>query len=135
MLDGLQNFLGFLDQNWMSILVIIGLIVGIIKKTKDYFSKSDEEKIEIVKRHIQEIMLKLITDAECDYESLKQSGSIKRAQVIKKIFEEYPILSKVADQDALIKWLDEMIDDSLVVLREIVENNGGSITANGSSVE
>ena len=44
-LTGLQNFLNIINDNWTTILVCAGLIVGIVKKTQDYLSKSDDEKI------------------------------------------------------------------------------------------
>ena len=69
--------------------------------------KSDEEKIDIAQKQIRETMLKLITDAEQDYDEWKLAGSIKRAQVIDKIFANYPILSKVTDQKESIKWIDD----------------------------
>lgn len=122
-LDGIKNFLEFVNQNWTSIAVVIGLAIAVTKKVIDYFSKSDEEKIEIAKKQIRETILKLITEAEQDYDEWKLAGSIKRAQVIDEIFANYPILSKVTDQKELIKWIDDAIDDSLVTLRKIVEEN------------
>lgn len=122
-LDGIKNFLEFVNSNWTSIAVVIGLAIAVTKKVVAYFSKSDEEKIEIAKNQIRETMLKLITDAEQDYEEWKLAGSIKRAQVIDEIFANYPILSKVTDQKELIAWIDDAIDDSLVTLRKIVEEN------------
>lgn len=122
-LDGIQTFLQFINDNWTSILVIIGLVIGLVIKVKDYLTKSTEEKIEIAKKQIQQMILKLISDAEEDYEEWNKAGSIKRAQVIEKLFEEFPILSKVVDQEALIAWIDELIDESLKTLRDIVEEN------------
>ena len=122
-LDGVKNFLELVNENWTTIIVIIGLVIAITKKAITYFNKSDEEKIAIAKKQIQETMLKLITDAEQDYEEWKQAGSIKRAQVIDELFANYPILSKVTNQEDLIKWIDDVIDESLITLREIVENN------------
>ena len=122
-LDGIRNFLELVNENWTTIIVIIGLVIAITKKSIAYFSKSDEEKIAIAKKQIQETMLKLITDAEENYDEWKQAGYIKRAQVIDELFANYPILSKVANQEDLIKWIDDVIDESLITLREIVENN------------
>ena len=122
-LDGIRNFLELENENWTTIIVIIGLVIAITKKGIVYFNKSDEEKIAIAKKQIQETMLKLITDAEENYDEWKQAGSIKRAQVIDELFANYPILSKVANQEDLIKWIDDVIDESLITLREIVENN------------
>ena len=122
-LDGIKNFLELVNENWTTIVVIIGLVIAITKNAITYFGKSDEEKIAIAKKQIQETMLKLISDAEQDYDEWKQAGSIKRAQVIDKLFANYPILSKVTNQEDLIKWIDDVIDESLITLREIVENN------------
>lgn len=123
MLNGIQNFLSIINNNWTTIIVIIGLIIAIVKKAKDYLSKSDEEKIAIAKAQISETMLKLITDAEIDYEDWNKAGSIKRSQVIKEIFNEYPILSKVANQDEIITYIDYMIDSSLRELRKTIDEN------------
>ena len=122
-MQGVQNFLQFLYDNWITILVCIGLIVGIVEKTINFFSKSNEEQVEIVKSQLQETILKMISDAECDWDEWDSAGSIKRSQVITEIYEKYPILSKVKDQDSLIKWIDEQIDNSLVTLRKIIKDN------------
>ena len=122
-MEGLQKFLQILNDNWTSILVCAGLIVGIVKKTQDYMSKSQEEKIELAKKQIQTTILKMISDAEVDWQEWSTAGSIKRSQVIKQIYDEYPILTKVVDQDALIKYIDEQIDGALDTLREIVKTN------------
>lgn len=122
-MEGLQKFLQLLNDNWTSILVCIGLVIGIVKKTRDYMSKSQDEKIEIAKKQIQTTILKMISDAEVDWQEWSKAGSIKRSQVIKQIYEEYPVLSKVVDQKALIEWIDEQINSALDTLREIVKTN------------
>lgn len=120
-LQGIKNFLMFVNDNWTMIAVIIALVIAIAKKAKDFFSKSDEEKIAIAKQQIKETVLKLITEAEVDYYEWVQAGAIKRSQVINQIFEMYPILSKVTNQEELIAWIDKVIDESLEVMREIFE--------------
>ena len=125
-LTGLQNFLNIINDNWTTILVCAGLIVGIVKKTQDYLTKSDDEKIEIAKAQIKQVILKKISDAEVDYEEWSKAGSIKRSQVIAEIYKEYPILSKVVDQTDLIKYIDDAIDDALVELREVIKSNKAS---------
>lgn len=122
-MEGLQKFLQLMNDNWTSILVCVGLVIGIVKKTRDYMSKSQDEKIDIAKKQIQTTILKMISDAEVDWQEWSKAGSIKRAQVIKQIYEEYPILSKVVDQEALIEWIDKQIDSALDTLREIVKTN------------
>lgn len=120
-LDGIQNFLLFINDNWTSIIVISGLAIAIAKRVKDYFSKSDEEKIAIAKAQIHEMILKLISDAEADYENWNKAGSIKRSQVMKEIFTQYPILSKVVNQEYFMQWLDHEIDNALATLEDIVK--------------
>lgn len=121
---GIQNFLQFIEENWVSILVCIGLIVSIVRKTINFFSMPSDEQIQLVKTQIHQIMLKLITDAEVDYEEWDKAGSIKRSQVIGQIYKEYPILSKIVNQSELIEWIDNEINVSLKTLREIIKQNG-----------
>lgn len=125
-LTGLQNFLNIINDNWTTILVCAGLIVGIVKKTQGYLSKSDDEKIKIAKAQIKQVILKKISDAEVDYEEWNKAGSIKRSQVIAEIYREYPILSKVVDQTELTKYIDDAIDDALVELRKVIDSNKAS---------
>lgn len=122
-LDGIQNFLTFINDNWTSIVVILALIASISKKVKVYLSKSDEEKIAIVKRQICESILKMVSDAEEYYYDWSKAGSIKRSQVIEEIFIKYPVLSKVVNQTELIEWIDNEIDNALETLRKVIEEN------------
>ena len=108
---GIQNFLEIVNENWVSILVCIGLIIGIIEKVNAFFQKSNEDQIEIAKTQIQQTMLKLITSAEIDFDKWNESGSIKRSQVIEEIFRKYPILSKATNQNDVINWLDSQINE------------------------
>lgn len=121
-LNGAKNFLQMINDNWTTILVIAGLIVTIAKKIKDWAAKSEEEKIAIAKEQISNTILKMITDAENNTEWVK-AGQIKRAEVIDMIYTKYPILSKVTNQDELIAFIDDAIDNALKTLREVVEQN------------
>ena len=123
MLTGIQNFLQFINDNWTAIVIIIALGVSIAIKVKNLFVKDKDGQIEIAKAQIKQIVLKLITDAEMDYSDIASSGSIKRSQVIQKIYTDYPILAKVTDQDMLIAWIDNEINSSLKELRKIVAEN------------
>ena len=123
MLNGLQRFLQLINDNWTSILVIIGLLIALWKKIEGYLSKSDEEKIEIAKKQIQETMLKMITSAETDFTEWNKAGSIKRSQVIEEVFAKYPILSKMTNQEDVIAWIDNEINNSLKTLREVIKEN------------
>lgn len=120
-ITGLQNFLEFINDNWTAIIVCIGLIIAIATKIKNFVGKSTEEKVEIAKSQIKETILKLVAEAEVDYEEWNKAGSIKRSQVINQIYTKFPILSKVIDQTALTEWIDTLIDESLGTIKDTVE--------------
>ena len=122
LLTSIQSLLQYINDNWTCIIIIIGLAISLSKKIADYSKQTDEEKIEIAKQQIKETILKLVTDAEEDYYQWVSAGGIKRSQVIDEIFTKYPVLSKVANQEELISWLDDAINDALKVMREIFEN-------------
>lgn len=127
-MKGIQSFLEFINNNWTTIAVCLGLLIGVIKKVQDFFSKTDEERIEIVKKEIQQTMLKMISDAEANYADWNKAGEIKRSQVIKEIYERYPILSKAINQEEMVAWIDSEIDNSLKTLREIIKINSAEKT-------
>jgi hypothetical protein len=122
-LTGIHNFLNFINENWTMIASIITLIIVIINKAKAYFNMSTEEQVKIAKAQINEIMLKLVTEAECNYQEFIKAGNIKRSQVIDEVFAMYPVLSKVTNQDEVIAWIDEAIDNALKEMRKIFEEN------------
>ena len=122
-LNGIKNFLSLINDNWTTILVIVGLALALWKKIESYSTLSTDTKIEIAKKQISENILKLITQAEKDYAEWEKAGSIKRSEVISEIYKEYPILAKVVNQEELVKWIDEQIDNALPTLREIIKQN------------
>ena len=122
-LNGIKNFLSLINDNWTTILVIVGLDLALWKKIESYSKLSTDKKIEIAKKQISENILKLITQAEKDYAEWENAGSIKRSEVISEIYKEYPILAKVVNQEELVKWIDEQIDNALPTLRDIIKQN------------
>ena len=122
-MDGIKNLLQILNDNWTTILVCAGLIVGLVQRTIKYFSKTNEERVEIAKAQIEQSILKMITDAESNYEDWNKAGEVKRSQVIGKIFAQYPILSKVTNQAEIIDWIDREIDNSLKTLENLIIQN------------
>ena len=122
-MNGVINFLTFLNENWISILILFGIILGFFQKSISYFSKSKNEKIDIAKTQVKEVLLKMVSDAEDEYIEISGAGKIKRSKVISNIFEQFPILSKVVDQESLIAWIDSEIDNSLEILRTIISTH------------
>lgn len=128
-MNGVYNFLSFIDKNWTMICAIVVLAMAITKKAIAFFSKSREEQVKIAKAQINEVMLKLVTRAEISYAEWIKSGAIKRAEVIDEIFNMYPILSKVSNQTEIIAWIDDAIDKALETMREIFEENKAAAVA------
>ena len=122
-LTGLKNFLELINQNWTLITVIMGLGLLAFRKIESYLSLSEQEKINLALEQVRVTALKMVTNAEIEYDEWVKAGPIKRSEVIDRIFEKYPILSKVTDQEDLIKKIDEIIDEALVTMREVIEKN------------
>lgn len=125
-IKNLQSVLMVIYENWITILVCIGLIVGIVKKTIGFFSQSKEKQYEIAKENIRHTILEMIYDAEIDLSDWSGAGQIKRSEVIARVFSEYPILNKITNQEEVINYIDEQIKDSLKVLRKIIEENNNN---------
>lgn len=125
--DGIKNFLMLVNEHWTEIIVIVGLGIAIAKKAKTYLAKTDEEKIQIAKEQIGETMLKLVTEAEIDYNNWVKAGAVKRAQVIEMIFQRYPVLNRVTDQKQLIEEIDKLINEALKEMRGIISENAEKI--------
>ena len=119
-LNGIINFFTFVVNNWTGIAVIIGLAIGIFQKAKEYAVKTKEEKISIAKRQIHEIALSLVTKAETDYDDWNKAGKIKRSEVITQIYDKYPVLKEVLNQEELVAYIDAEIDNALKNLEEVI---------------
>lgn len=119
-LNGIKNFLMMINNNWPTIVVIIGLCIMIYRKIKDFVYLSEDEKIKAAKEQLSSVVLSLVSSAEIQYKDYQKAGEIKRSQVIDEIFKKYPILSKVTDQEELLQYIDDLIDEALKTVREIV---------------
>ena len=125
-MNGVVTFLNFIVDYWMLIATaIISVVAGIIK-LKDFFSKSKEEKIELAKKQIKETIFWYCSTAEFDLNDLVKAGEIKRSQVIQQLYIQYPVLATVADQESVIAFIDEAINEALKTLREVMEINESS---------
>lgn len=112
-MQSIVNLLQFLNNNWSMIIIIIGLGLTLYKKIKSYLKLSTQQKIDIAWQQIEEVIMKLVSDAELDWKDFSKAGQIKRSAVIEKIYKDYPILNKIVDQDEVLKKIDELIDEAL----------------------
>lgn len=122
-MNAINNLLRFLQENWTAIVILFAAAVALGQRIRSINGKSKEEKIDAAKQQVAQVVLKLVTDAEVNYEKWNEAGSIKRSQVIQEIYARYPVLATIADQDAVVAWIDALINDSLKTLREVFEKN------------
>lgn len=120
-MEGIKNFLELINNNWTLIITIIGLILAIYRKIKDYLSKSEEEKKEIALTQIRQSMLELVVKAEKEYG--EKTGKLKRSKVFEEIYSKYPELKVIVSQEDLEKEIDKIIDENLDTLKKMLENN------------
>ena len=98
-MTGLVNLLKMIYENWTLIVVAVALIVKGVFWVRDFRNRSREEQIEIVKQQIKNSILSMVTEAEKNYEDWNKAGTIKRSEVIERIYKQYPILALVVKQD------------------------------------
>lgn len=134
------NLLEFLNENWSMILAILVLLFALYMKIKAVVTKwremTEEEKqkeieaqIKKAKQAIANYILSLVATAEVDWTG-SGLGPIKRAQVIEKIYKEYPVLLEVVDQEELLLFIDEHIDLALETVRERLRKEAESEVIN-----
>lgn len=122
-MNGIINFLTFIDNNWTYIIIIIGLVITLYKKLKFYIPMTDEEKIELAMESIRSVIEEKVAKAEVEWADYKKTGYIKKSQVISELYTQFPILSKYVNQDELITRIEELIDEALVNINKTINEN------------
>lgn len=127
-MNGINNFLEYINNNWTSISILLVLILGIYAKAKKFYQnwqkKTDEEKqaefdraVEEARNALAKFILGYVSEAEVRWKE-QGMGEIKRSEVLTRVYQQYPILTAVADQDKLVGYIDVLIDEALKTVRE-----------------
>lgn len=124
-MEGLKNLSRFIYENWAGIVIVMCVAVTLFLKIRAYFALSKEERIEIAKAQVKEAILAYVADAEEWYQEYEKGGALKRAEVIQKIYRDYPALALVVRQEELIRWIDELIDESLETMKGLAKKGDG----------
>lgn len=133
-MNGILNFLNMLNDNWTLILAAAAALFGIAAKTHKWVRMGEEEKRKAAIEAVRKSMLAMVTEAEQKYGS--GTGTVKRSDVLKEIFEQYPVLAQAIHIDGTTELLDSMIDTALKDLRKLLEdNNEFNAIINGLIVE
>lgn len=120
-MESIKIFIEFIANNWTFIITLLSCLYLGYVKLKKWNALSEQEKIDVALKILREQMLSYVANAEKEFGV--GTGTLKRSEVIKKVYKDYPVLNKVVDQEALIKTLDNYIDESLVELRKLLEDN------------
>ena len=76
-----------------------------------------EERVNTALKAIKEELLKLMSDAEIEWEDYKKSGELKKSQVLKEIYSQFPFLATYIDQDTLVNKLYDKIPNKSINTR------------------
>ena len=116
---------GFIEilSNLVNILIVVAAILYAIDRVINFMKLSKEEQKEAALKIIKEELLKLMIEAEKNWDDISKSGKIKRSEVITELYNRFPILKEFKDQDKLLEELDKMIDDTKVIMDKIIEEN------------
>ena len=116
-MKSVENILNFINENWTFIVILVSLGVKLYCSVTDFLKKSKKEQQEAAWAELSNIMLSLVSEAEQEWGS--KTGEIKRAEVIKQVFEKYPVLSTLSTENDVLERIDAMIDDALMQMRDI----------------
>nr|DAR94444.1 MAG TPA: hypothetical protein [Caudoviricetes sp.] len=122
-MTGLTNFVNLIQHNWTNIIVVLGVLAAIARTIVSYSTMTEEQRVQSALKVVSEELMKLMCQAEIQWKDYKQSGELKRSQVIKDIYNQFPFLSKYMDQDKLIKTIYEMIDKQMDNMNKLIEKN------------
>ena len=112
-MTGFNNFIHLIQSQWTNIVVVIAIIATVVKTALSYSSMTEEQRVQSALKVVKEELMRLMCQAEIQWKDYKKSGDLKRSQVIKDIYNQFPFLSKYMDQDRLVKTIYEMIDKQM----------------------
>ncbi len=133
-MKSINNLLMWINENWASLVTIIILLLAVLTKIRNFYldwkNKTEQEKKEEIEKAIKnakiaiaENILSYVSEAEINWSAWIKMGDIKRSEVIKQLYVDYPILLQVVDQDELIKFIDDAINKALETVREKIRND------------
>ena len=117
-----HDIFAFLDSAWSIFLVLLGIFIFLYNKITNYMKLTKEQKVEAALKVVKAELLKLMSDAEIEWQDFNKSGEIKKSQVISEIYKKFPFLAEYISQDELIAKIGEMIEEQKAKMDEIINN-------------
>ena len=109
--------LEFIGENWFFIVIAIAVV---IYTADEILKRRSKEKVLIAKRLIAISIDAIVAEAEWKFEDYEKSGQFKRSYVIQTIYNKYPALNKVLEQEELLSWIDKLTEDSVARLKATI---------------
>ena len=128
-MKGIINIANFISDNYITILALILIIVGIVVKVKKFFSQDREAQKEQLKdsvnnvlEYIKVVLNDLVVKAEKIYGP--GTGVIKKSYVYRELIKIVPSLEEyIIDGDITIKVIGDLIDDAVDALNKSTKKN------------
>ena len=83
-LNGIVNFLMFINDNWVSIVVLVGVVIGIAQKVIAFVKTNQDKKVEVAKAQAKET-IKLKLNIVLGTKRVKSNGQKLSVRFIKNI--------------------------------------------------
>ena len=103
--------------------LVIAIIAGLVRSIISYYTMNEEQRVQAALKVISEELMKMMVQAEIQWKDYKKSGELKRSQVIKDIYNQFPFLSRYMDQEKLVQTIYEMIDKQMDNMNELMKKN------------
>ena len=111
-----------IDVALITIFILLAISIAIINIVQ--FSKlTREEQVEAILKVIKVEVIKLMADAELDWRHIEKAGEIKKAEVISKIYDKFPFLSKYMNQEELLKKISNIIENEKERMDSIINKD------------
>lgn len=130
---GLKNLLNLIAENWAIISVVLSLIIFTIIKLKNWKNMSKDEKLDSLLLVIQQWILKMMCEAEKNWEDYNSSGEVKKSEVIAEIYKQFPQLADYSQQDEILTKIETMINGAMASMNKIMNPNEEKNTGNEAS--
>lgn len=122
-MNGINNFANLIQGQWTNIVVVIAIIAGLVRSIITYYTMNEEQRVQAALKVISEEIMKMMVQAEIQWKDYKKSGELKRSQVIKDIYNQFPFLSRYMDQEKLVQTIYDMIDKQMDNMNELMKKN------------
>lgn len=132
-MDSMKALLVLISNNYMSVILLIVLGLGIYAKVKTFLSSSKEEQKRILEDKlageattlmnlIQAGILDFVIDAEKKFG--EKTGKLKNSAVYNMIIEKYPAIVDYIKQGYITRdFIDECIDEGVEMMNSLIESN------------